>query len=111
MNRVKVAMTAEQLNGKYFVTARHSESQLDRGLELAESLVVLDADGHYRAGTVEQVDFSIDDTSYRIRLGSRLPEDLATERISGAVLSRDRQSVHDVVDLLGDLRGSVVLSD
>lgn len=108
MECMKVSMTTEQLTDRYFLSVPHSECDLERGLELAERVVVLDADGEYRGGTVEQVDFSLDDTIYRVRLGARLSPDLAAERMSGAVLSRDRRSIHDIVDLLGDLRGALV---
>jgi hypothetical protein len=108
MERIEVAASTEQLTGRYFLNVNHSETELERGLDLAERVVLVDASGGYRAATVEELDFGLEDTVYRFRLGAVLPPDLAAERVSGLTLSRDRQSIHDVVDLIGELRGSVV---
>jgi hypothetical protein len=108
MERIEVTASTEQLTGRYFLNVNHSETRLDHGLELAERVVLADATGGFRAATVEELDFGLEDTVYRFRLGAVLPPDLAAERVSGVPLSRDRQSIHDVVDLIGELRGSVV---
>jgi hypothetical protein len=87
---------------------RHTSTALTRGLCVDEEVVLHDASGDFFAGTVEDVDFEIDDTLYRIAVGVRLPEDLAQawrERTSGAEqddagpLDMDR-----LVKLLGEAR-------
>ena len=108
MERIEVRTRAEELRGRSHVTVRHSETTLSRGLERAERVVLQDADGGYRAGVVEDVGFTLDDTEYVLRLEVVLPADLAAERLSGVELSRDQQGIHDVVDLLGELRRLMV---
>ena len=108
MERIEVRTRTEDLRGLSYITVRHSETTLTRGLEPAEDVVVQDADGGYRSGTVEELEFTLEDTEYLVRLGVRLPDDLAAERLSGAELSRDQQELHDVVDLIGELRRLVV---
>ena len=108
MERIEVRTRAEDLRDLFYITVRHSETTLARGLEPAEEVVLQDADGGYRSGTVEELEFTPDDTEYVVRLGGRLPDDLAAERLSGAELSRDQQDIHDVVDLIGELRRLVV---
>jgi len=108
MERIEIRTRAEDLRGLFYITVRHSETTLARGLEPAEEVVLQDADGGYRSGTVEEIGFTLEDTEYVVRLGARLPDDLAAERLSGAELSRDQQDIHDVVDLIGELRRLVV---
>jgi hypothetical protein len=105
MELIDLEVPSAQLADRYFVQVRHSRTGLGRGLELAERVVLQDRDGGYHAATVEAVEFTLDDTLYRVRLGARLPEDIAQERLSGEPLSRDRQSIHDVIDLVDHLRG------
>ncbi len=80
----------------------HSESGLTRGLELGEA-VVLSVGSEYRAAKVRHLEFEPDDTYYTLDLGGRLPADLAHERIAGLGPLSDT-SLHEVVDLLGELR-------
>ena len=108
MERIEVRARAEELRRSSYIVVRHSETALARGLEPAERVVLQDADGGYRSGTVEELEFTLDDTEYLLRLGVVLPDDLAAERLSGVELSRDQQGIHDVVDLIGELRHVLV---
>jgi len=108
MERIEVHTRSEELRGRSYLTVRHSETTLARGLEAAERVVLHDADGGYRSASVEEVEVTTGDVEYLLRLGVVLPDDLAAERISGVELTRDRQGIHDVVDLIGELRRLVV---
>ena len=80
----------------------HSHTELTRGLEPAEEVVILDRDGEYHAAVVEDVDFTIDDTVYVLRAGVRLPEDHALSRLD----RRDGcgpSDLDEVVDLIGEM--------
>lgn len=101
----------------------HSHTELGRGLEPAEEVVILDCDGEYHAGVVEDIDFTLDDTVYVLRTGVRLPEEHALARLrrydgsaqravaaTGEAGARvdphdadTRGGVDDVVDLIGEM--------
>ncbi|MBF4163630.1 hypothetical protein [Nocardioides acrostichi] len=51
----------------------HRDSQLRRGLEIDEELVLVDPDGEFHAATVVELHFELEDTLYVLRLGARLP--------------------------------------
>jgi hypothetical protein len=108
MERIEVRTGAVELRDRRYITVRHSETALARGLDPDERVVLQDSDGGYRSGTVEDVEFTLDDTEYLVRLGVVLPDDLAAERLSGVELSPEQQGIHDVVDLIGELRRLVV---
>ena len=82
----------------------HSHTQLDRGLEPRESVVLCSADEDYYAAQVRAIDFELDDTVYTFEVGGRLPEDLALERVNGLDPATHDLSLHELVDLLGELR-------
>lgn len=105
MELIGVAVRAEHLAQQAFLDVAHRETSLERGLDRDESVIVLDADGGFHAAAVDEVDFTLDDTVYRLRIGARLSADLAADRLSGMPISVERLQVHDVADLLGELRG------
>jgi len=82
----------------------HSSTGLSRGLDHGEQVVVLTDDGEYHAAEVVGLDFEPEDTIYTLRIGARLTPELAAERLSDVALDADRDGVHRVVDLLGELR-------
>jgi hypothetical protein len=83
----------------------HSSTGLERGLEYGERVLVL-ADGEYRTAVVADVEFTLEDTLYRLVLGGRIPRQEAEDRLLGEItVTRPadvtaRVSVHDVADLL-----------
>jgi hypothetical protein len=82
-----------------FVLA-HSAAGLGRGLEYGER-VLLHTGDEYRTAVVADIDFTIDDTQYRLILGGQVPAELALQRASAATPTvSGRVSVHDVADLL-----------
>ena len=82
---------------------RHGDTDLRRGLEPMELIVLGTLDGVLHAGQVSGVDVELEDTVYTVAIGARLPEDLARERIDGLDGTRHDLLLHEVVDLLGDL--------
>jgi hypothetical protein len=104
MELIGVALRAQHLAKQAYLDVAHSETRLERGLDRDESVIVLDVDGGFHAAVVEAVSFTPDDTVYRLRMGVRLSADLAADRLSGMPMSVDRLQVHDVADLLGELR-------
>ncbi len=82
----------------------HGETDLVRGLEFGERVLVRSA-GEYRTAVVADIEFTADETHYRLVLGGRVPADLAEARLMGEInvnngASAGRVSVHDVADLL-----------
>jgi hypothetical protein len=82
------------------VVLAHREAGLDRGLEYGER-VLLHTGDEYRTAVVADIDFTLDDTQYRLVLGGRVPAEIALERAgrSSSTVS-GRVSVHDVADML-----------
>ena len=88
------------------VQIAHSAIALGRGLEYGERVLILAA-GEYRTAVVADIDFSAEDTHYRLVLGGRVPADVAQDRLVGEIDVRStsgkvprKVSVHDVADLL-----------
>lgn len=85
------------------VVVAHSRTRLTRGLEPGEQVVLLTAAGDYYAAQVGGIEFDLEDTRYNLDVGARLPEELARERIEGLDPQVHDLSLHELVDLLGDL--------
>lgn len=84
------------------VQIAHSATALGRGLEHGERVLVL-AGGDYRTAVVADIDFSAEDTHYRLVLGAPVAAEVAHDRLLGEIDVRStsgRVSVHDVADLL-----------
>ncbi|NYI45928.1 hypothetical protein BJ993_003008 [Nocardioides aromaticivorans] len=96
----------------------HRDHYLSRGLEPGEHVLVHDplADEHFRA-VVADVEFELDDTTYRLEIGGRITADEADEWLSPpagdghlttveivALLEELRRSERDVHAALADLR-------
>jgi hypothetical protein len=76
----------------------HTATELDRGLEYGERVLV-HTDGEYRTAVVVDIDFALEDTHYRLVLGGRVPADLAQERLDGTIPTvSGRVSVRDIAD-------------
>jgi hypothetical protein len=82
------------------VVVSHRAAGVRRGLEYGERLLVRTG-GEYRTAIVADIDFDLDDTTYRMILGGVVPADLAEERLAGDVPAvPGRVSVHDIADML-----------
>ena len=105
MELVHVRLTAEDLVGDGQVTVAHSRTGLSDVLEIGDDLVVTDQDGEFHAASVVSVGGDGHDPHYNLRIGARLPIELAAERMTDVDVRPEKAALHDVVDLLGELRG------
>lgn len=96
--------TSVVLRGERRLVVGHSLTNLTRGLEQGEPVLLRGADGEHYAGLVRGIEFELDDTIYTFEVGARLPEDLALERAEGLDPRRHDLGLHEIVDLLADLR-------
>src|SRR3954454_25134862 len=110
LGRRKVAMEIVVLDasisvrGERTLVVAHALTGLTRGLEPRESVVLHIADDYY-AAQVRGIEFELEDTIYTFAVGGRLPEDLALERVEGLDADVHDLSLHELVDLLGGMRG------
>ncbi len=86
------------------LAVQHGETGLTRGLEYGERVLIRSA-GVYRTAVVADIEFTAEETHYRLVLGGRVPTDLAEARLLGEInldagASRARVSVNDVADML-----------
>jgi hypothetical protein len=86
------------------VLLAHSRTGLRRGLDFGEAVLLRGTDGEYHVARVVDLTFELDDTVYTCELGGRIPEDLATERAAGLDPARHDLELHEIVDLLHELR-------
>ena len=87
-----------------FLRVPHSTTGLHRGLEHGEEVVVRTDDGEYHSAQVIGLDFELEDTVYDLRVGSRLPAEMAAERLGDAPLDEETKDVHRIVNMLARMR-------
>lgn len=92
------------VRGNRVLVVGHSHTNLTRGLEPREQVVLRTAAADHYAAQVRSVEFELEDTIYTFDVGPRLPEDLAIERVNGLDAEAHDLSLHELVDLLGELR-------
>jgi hypothetical protein len=90
--------------GQRTVLVAHSRTGLRRGLDFGETVLLRAEDGEFHVARVTDITFELDDTVYTCELGGRIPEELARERAAGVDPLRDDLELHEIVDLLHDLR-------
>src|SRR6478735_1034809 len=93
-----------EVRGSRVLVVGHSLTQLTRGLEPREQVVLRTATADHYAAQLRSVEFELDDTIYTFDVGPRLPENLALERVNGLDAEVHDLSLHELVDLLGELR-------
>lgn len=81
----------------------HTATGLPRGLEPGEVVVVRSGAEHW-TGCVVDVDFTLDDTVYRLSLGGVVPVEQAEALLREEAAEAPRVDVADVVAMLGSLR-------
>jgi hypothetical protein len=89
------------------LTVSHVAAGLPRGLESGEFVLVHDpADGADFTAAVADIDFEIDDTVYRLELGTRITADEAREWLAPepAPTAGGQVTTRRLIDLLGELR-------
>ena len=92
------------VRGSRVLVVGHSLTRLDHGLEPREQVVLRTGHGDHYAAEVRAIEFELEDTVYTFEVGPRLPEDLALERVNGLDPEVHDLSLHELVDLLGELR-------
>jgi hypothetical protein len=88
------------------ILVAHRTTGLAQVLEEGDEVVVTDLDGEFHAGVVLSVGSADGDATYELHIGARLPMDMAAQRLAEVDLPPADQALHDLVDLLGDLRRS-----
>jgi hypothetical protein len=86
------------------VQVAHSDTGLTRGLDHGEAVLLRAEDGEYHVARVTDITFEPEDTVYTFELGGRIPGDLARERAEGLSPEEHDLELHEIVDLLHDLR-------
>ena len=88
------------------VAASHVAQGLRRGLEPGEHVLVHDPEaGEHFTAVVADVRFELEDTGYRLELGTRVTAAEAAEWLDPAPeTDAERLSTRDIVDLLAELR-------
>lgn len=105
MEQIQSPLTAFTLRSGS-VRVSHLESGLGRGLDLGEQLVVCDpSSGLHVTATVADVDFELEDTTYRLALGREITAGEAAEWLTAGESNQvPRLSTRDVTALLDILR-------
>ncbi|SFC32155.1 hypothetical protein SAMN04487968_105169 [Nocardioides terrae] len=86
----------------------HVAADLPRGLEPGEQVLLHDRVRGYFSAHVADLDFTAGDTVYRVAIRRGLTDDQALERMRGTFApTGGRITRTDLVDLLGQLRGTV----
>lgn len=104
MELVHVRLTAADLAGSGRVVVPHARTGLHEALLVGEELVVTDQDGEFHGATVVAVSGDGHDPEYHLKIGARLPLDLAAQRMNDIDIEPENADLQDVVDLLGELR-------
>ncbi|HWI44275.1 MAG TPA: hypothetical protein VNS81_11710 [Nocardioides sp.] len=85
----------------------HVQQGLSRGLEPGEHVLVHDPEtGEHFTAKVADVHFDLDDTGYRLEIGTRITAAEAAEWLAPSDPAADRLTTRDIVDLLAELRRS-----
>lgn len=105
MELVHIRLTAADLVGSGVVVVNHARTGLDRALDVGQRIVVTDQDGEFHGATVVAVGGDGVDPEYHLRIGARLPLDLAAQRMTDIDVTPEQADIQEVVDLLGELRG------
>lgn len=109
MELIHVDLSAADLvAGSRPVLVTHGASGLADVLVEGQAVVVSDRDGEFHGAVVSSVDTAGDEPAYALHLGTRLPADMAAQRLSDADTLPEHRGLHEIVDLLGDLRRAQV---
>jgi hypothetical protein len=107
MELFHVDMSAVELvSGPGPLVVRHEATGLDAILVESQEVLVTDRDGEFHAAVVLSVDSSQGEPVYALHIGARLPMDMAAQRLTDVDMLPENQGMHELVDLLGELRRS-----
>ena len=97
---------AELIAGPGPLVVGHEETGLEAPLVEGQEVLVTDRDGEFHAAVVLSVDAKWPEPVYALHIGARLPMDMAAQRLTDVDLMPENRGLHEIVDLLGDLRRS-----
>ena len=104
MQQIRATLTPFTLRSRS-VGVSHVGSGLERGLDLGEHVLLHDpATGVHHTAVVADIDFELEDTTYRLELGTRITAEEAAEWDLPAGRPGEWVSTRDIVELLGALR-------
>src|SRR4051812_9256971 len=107
MELFHVDMPAEDLISRPGpLVVAHEAAELAGVLVAGEEIVVTDRDGEFHAAVVLSVDSTQGEPVYAVRIGARLPADMAAQRLTDVDMVAHDQGLYEVADLLGDVRRS-----
>jgi hypothetical protein len=101
---VHIRLGARDLARRAEVVVAHAQTGLDEALEVGQQLVVTDLDGEFHGAEVVAVGGDGADPEYHLRIGARLPVDIAAQRLTDTDTEPENAGIQEVVDLLGELR-------
>jgi hypothetical protein len=101
---IHIRLEAGDLARRAEVVVMHSQTGRDEVLEVGQQLVVSDLDGEFHGAEVIAVGGDGADPAYHLRIGARLPVDIAAQRLTDTHTQPENAGVQEVVDLLGELR-------
>ena len=99
---------ADLIAGPGPLVVAHGETGLEAPLAEGQEVLVTDRDGEFHAAVVLSVESSGVEPVYALHIGARLPMDMAAQRLTDVDLMPENRGLHEIVDLLGDLRRSQV---
>jgi hypothetical protein len=101
---IHIRLEAADLARRGEVVIAHSRTGLDQALEVGQQVVVTDLGGEFHGAEVTAVGGDGADPEYHLRIGARLPVDIAAQRLTDTDTEPENAGVQEVVDLLGELR-------
>jgi hypothetical protein len=103
---------AELISAPGPLVVPHGATGLDTSLVEGQEVLVTDRDGEFHAAVVLSAGLSGDNAQpepvYALHIGARLPMDMAAQRLTDVDLMPENRGLHEIVDLLGDLRRAQV---
>lgn len=111
---------ADLIAGPGPLVVSHEDTGLDVPLVEGQEVLVTDRDGEFHAAVVLSVHPFVDPflgpgddapqrgPVYALHIGARLPMDMAAQRLTDVDLMPENRGLHEIVDLLGDLRRTQV---
>lgn len=104
MELVHIRLGTHDLVRRAAIVVAHSHTGLDGALDVGQRLVVTDLDGEFHGAEVTAVGGDGADPEYHLRIGARLPVDIAAQRLTDTDTEPENAGAQEVVDLLGELR-------
>lgn len=95
---------ADLISGPGPVVVAHEATGLAAVLDEGQEVLISDRDGEFHAAVVLSVDLTQGEPVYAFHIGARLPMDMAAQRLTDVDMLPENRGLHEIVDLLGDLR-------